>query len=219
MRKILLSALFFTMVLLNSANAFSAEKILSDFEKDDGGWGVPDWCFEKGDYVCKTSSISADVSNTGTSSLKLLVDFPGNAWKAGIAEYESDGSGLEEYGTISCSFYIPKTAPSGIKAKLILTVEDGSEWLWVETMNTIDLTPSEWTVLAASIKSGSRDWMRPLGSVISGGSPNDPKVSGAQVYDVKDGFRANIRKIGVRVESDKTGYAGPVYIDTIKVSE
>lgn len=150
--------------------------------------------------------------------MRLDVEFPGNIWRAGIMECEECVTSLDGYDAISCDFYIPDNAPSGISARLILSIEEDSEWKWVETAASVDLIPGKWVTLKAGIIPGSKDWILPLGSVPEGQSPNDPKVSGAERFNVTENFRKNIRKIAVRMESDKTPYNGPVYIDNIKVA-
>lgn len=196
----------------------AAERILFDFEKDAQGWGVPDWCFEKKDYICKTSEISGDVASRGKSSLKLMVSLPGSVWRAGVVECEECSFDWTKYDSLSCDFYLPKDAPSGIGAKLILTVEEGSEWKWTETARAADLIPGEWVTLTASLKPGSKDWMRFMGGDVRPDNPFDPNVSGAEILKITDEFRANVRKIDVRIESDKTSYTGPVYIDNIRLT-
>ena len=45
------------------------------------------------------------------------------------------------------------------------------------------------------------------------------KVSKEIVIDITDEFRADIKAIAVRFESDRKEYKGSVYIDNIRVSE
>ena len=55
-----------------------------------------------------------------------------------------------------------------------------------------------WTHISANLKPGSADWKRT--------KPTDE-------------FRADVRKIAVRVESSKPAYSGPIYIDNVVLSE
>jgi hypothetical protein len=63
---------------------------------------------------------------------------------------------------------------------------------------TIPLTPGEWTVVKADLMPESRDWRR----------------------FITDDFRADVRKIGIRIESNgKVSYKGPIYIDNVRLSD
>ena len=171
------------------------EKILYAFENDMHDWNIPDWALEKEDYVARNASLSKDFSKEGASSLKIDVDFPGKVWTTALVEV-MQYLDFSPYMEISCDIYLPKEAPVGLKAKLILTV--GENWKFTEMSRSIPLVPGEWTTVKANILSGSEDWK-------------------ATVMD--DGFRGDVRKIAIRVESNRSPvYKGPVYIDNIKVS-
>lgn len=203
---------------VSSADCYAAAKVLYDFEaKKDACWEVPEWCFEKKDYVCKTVETSDNVASHGKSSLKLAVDLPGSAWTAAVAECEEPVS-LSSYNDITCDFYIPESAPGGIQAKLALTIEGDSGWKWIETVNPVDLVPGKWVTLKASLRSGSKDWMLPLTNATSG-NEFDPKVSGATIIDMTDSVKGSVQKIDVRIESNAVRYKGDVFIDNITVSE
>ena len=207
------------IILITSGSALAAERILFDFEKDTEGWGVPEWCFDKPDYVCKTATTSKDVASHGSSSLMLEVELPGPMWHAGVVECDECEFDLSKYSTISCDFYLPKNAPHGISAKLVLTVSENKEWKWTETANGIDLQPGQWVTLTANLKPSSKDWMRLRSPEEAQTNSNNPKITGAYILDVTDAFRAKVKKIDVRVESDKVDYKGKIYIDNIRVAE
>jgi hypothetical protein len=171
------------------------ETILYSFDRDAEGWCVPDWTSDKPDYVAKSSEVTADFKSQGKSSLKLTADFPGKVWTAAIVEVE-EYLNLSAYDKIACDVYLPEGAPEGLKAKLILTV--GEEWRFTEMSRSIFLLPGKWITVSASLKPNSDDWKR-----------------GA----IDDRFRADVRKIAIRIESNRGPvYSGPVYIDNIRVS-
>ena len=90
---------------------------------------------------------------------------------------------------------MPEEAPFGLKAKFILTV--GEDWAWTEMSRSVKLIPGEWTTISASIIPGSNDWRK---------------------SQVTDAFRADLRKLGIRIESNmQPTYSGPIYIDNVRV--
>jgi hypothetical protein len=73
----------------------------------------------------------------------------------------------------------------------------GEDWAWTEMARLVKLVPGEWTTITASIVPGSSDWRR---------------------IEVTDKFRADVRKLGIRIESNmRPVYSGPIYIDNIRV--
>jgi hypothetical protein len=91
---------------------------------------------------------------------------------------------------------LPKEAPLGLRARVILTV--GESWKWSESNKAFPLTPGEWTVMKLDLTPNSANWRKYL----------------------TDEFRSDIRKMGIRIESNgKIEYKGPVYIDNVKLSE
>lgn len=185
-----------TLVLILSAIATAAagEKLLFSFEKDTEGWGIPDWVLEKDEYVAQGAEVCRDYSNAGKSSLRLIGDFPGRKWTAVYVEIE-EYFDWTPYEKISLDVYLPQTAPIGLTGKIILTV--GDDWLWTEMSRKVTLKPGEWTTLTANLMPGSVDWRRTT---------------------VTDSFRADVRKMGVRIESNKSSvYQGPIYIDNVRL--
>ena len=100
-----------------------------DFESDTEGWVIPDWSLEQKDSVGKSVSISPEQFSSGSQSLKLTCDFPGNAWAAAIVEYTKDLK-LRGYKSIAADVYIPKNAPAGfLAAKIIITTNGFRQWI------------------------------------------------------------------------------------------
>lgn len=198
MKKLLLvAAVFVAATLLASGSAFAADEVLFGFEAGDAeGWEIPDWAYEQDDYAAgEDIMISKDIAKQGKSSLAVITNFPGNKWSGAITEV-AEYYDWTPYGTLSCDIYLPPDAPLGLKGKIILTV--GDSWKWTEMSRSVKLTPGAWTNVSANLKPGSTDWRRT--------KPTDE-------------FRADVRKIAIRIESNKPVYKGPVYIDNIVLSE
>jgi len=193
--KKLISLLFVAALVIGCQLGASAEgRVLYDFEDGLDGWEIPDWAFEQDDYVGQSVDVSTDYASSGKQSLKLVSDFPGKSWRGSIAEV-MEYMDWTPYSTISCDIYIPADAPLGLRAKMVLTV--GDDWKWTEMSKSVKLQPGKWITISANLKPGSVDWKRT--------NPTDE-------------FRADVRKIDIRVESNKKPvYNGPVYIDNIKV--
>ena len=178
------------------ASGTGREITLYGFEKDTEYWAIPDWSLEKQDYVTKSAEVSKDYAKEGSSSIKLTADFPGKTWKAALIELE-EYLDWTPYKKISCDIYLPKDAPEGLKAKIVLTV--GDEWRFTEMSRAVFLTPGKWNTMSASLIPGTDDW---------------------KMMVVDDNFRKDIRKMAIRIESNKGPvYSGPVYIDNIRVTE
>jgi len=172
--------------------------VLFDFENDPEGWEIPDWALEKPDHVAQRIVISEPIAATsGTHALEVAVIFSETAgWQGAYVERVTDITDWSQFKYLSADIYLPKAAPRGLRARFILTV--GDDWKWAEMNKTIPLNPGEWTVVKADISPGSMNWRK----------------------FIDEGFRADVRKMGVRVESNgKIPYQGPVYIDNIKLSE
>jgi len=168
--------------------------VLFDFETGLQGWEVPDWAYEKPDHIQKEIQVSDAYASSGTKSLEIDAEFPGGRWTGAIIEIMQyfDWS---DYSQLACDIYIPKDAPMGLMGKMILTV--GDSWKWVEQSRAVALKPGEWVTVSADLKPGSIDWRR---------------------VEVDDAFRADIRKVDIRVESNnKPAYTGPLYIDNVRV--
>ncbi len=172
--------------------AMCEEKTVFGFEKNVQGWGIPDWALEKEDHRAQSVAVSDKFSTEGRSSMEVMADFTGGKWAAAYVEIEKDFD-WSLYKTISVDVYLPKEAPLGLEARFILTVGDG--YTWTEMNSSAKLIPGEWTTVSADIAAGSTDWKR---------------------TEVTDKFAADVRKVGVRIESKRI-YAGPIYIDNIRL--
>ena len=169
--------------------------VLYDFEIDDRIWEIPEWALEKEDHVASSIEISRDYAKKGDASLKVNADFPGKIWAAALIEAEQYFD-WGPYGRIACSIYLPEDAPRGLKVRLILTV--GENWKFTEMSRAAYMIPGEWSTVSASLLPGSADW---------------------RMTTVDDEFRRDVRKIAIRVESNKRPkYAGPFYIDEVELT-
>lgn len=172
----------------------SAAKLIFGFEEKVPSWEIPDWCFEKEEYAGESLAISTKFAKEGSSSLELMANFPGGKWTAVYAEVQQYFD-WTVYKTLSADIYLPKEAPFGLQARFIFTV--GNDWTWTEMARLGKLVPGEWTTLSVNLASGSTDWRR---------------------TQVTDEFRADIRKIGIRIESNmKPVYSGPIYVDNVRL--
>ncbi len=172
------------------------EKVLYGFENGTQYWEIPDWAKEKTDHVAKSVEASKDYASEGASSLKVMADFPGKIWSAALIEYE-EYLDWTPYKAVSYDILVPKEAPEGLKAKIILTV--GEDWRFTEMTRVAFLIPGKWTTVSASLEPGTTDW---------------------KMTAVDDNFRKDVRKIAVRTESNKSPvYSGPIYIDNFRLTE
>ena len=196
MKKVLVLAVAMGLVLALSGSARAEDKVLFGFEKDTAGWEIPEWAIEQEDYVAKTIEVSKDVANEGKQSLKVTTAFPGKVWTAALIE-DFEYFDWTPYKAVSVDIYIPKEAPIGLKAKIILTV--GENWKFTEMARSVSLEPGKWVTVSADLSPGSENWKRTV---------------------VDDNFRKDIRKVAVRVESNKKPeYTGPIYIDNVVLAK
>ena len=177
-----------------SSAPITEERTLFSFEKGYDGFEIPSWFKGKADNAGVRTSLSKSFASEGTQSLCLTTKFPGRIWSSAILELEQYLD-LTRYRQIAVDIYIPANVPLGLKAKIVLTV--GENWKWIEMVRSIPLSPGEWITVSASVENGSMDWKR---------------------TEVNELFRADIRKVVVRIESNKTPiYSGPIYIDNVRV--
>jgi hypothetical protein len=168
--------------------------VLFGFEDGLQGWEIPDWAYEKPDHVQKEITPSDKFATEGAQSLEIDTEFPGGRWTGAIIEIMQYFD-WTDYSKLACDIYLPKDAPLGLRGKIILTV--GDSWKWVEMSRSFGLKPGQWVTITADLKPGSIDWRR---------------------IQVDEGFRADVRKIDIRVESNnKPAYTGPIYIDNVRV--
>lgn len=179
-----------------STEPITEERVFWGFEDALRGWEIPAWAASKSDYVAESVEISSDFASHGTSSMKIMCDFPGDSWTAALVEIQQYLN-LSFYRVLRVDVYLPEDAPRGLNVSMILTV--GENWQFVEMARTIPLVPGEWVTVNASIEPGSYDWKR-------------------VVPDEK--FAQDIRKIAIRVESNqKPMYSGPIYVDNIRAGK
>lgn len=196
MKKFLVAVAVIVLAFGVSTLARAEEKLLFGFEKDAQGWEIPEWALEQEDHVAKSVEASKDVAKEGKQSLKVMAAFPGKTWTAILIE-DFEYFDWTPYKEISADIYIPKEAPVGLKSKIILTV--GENWKFTEMARSIPLVPGEWVTVSANLMPGSEDWKRTV---------------------VDDNFRKDVRKVAVRVESNKKPeYTGPIYIDNIRLTK
>ncbi|MFA5147216.1 MAG: hypothetical protein WC515_07570 [Candidatus Omnitrophota bacterium] len=196
MRKIMAVAVIAVLALAVTTLARAEDKVLFSFEKDAQGWEIPEWAIEQEDHVARSVESSKDVAKEGKASLKVMSEFPGKIWSASLVE-DFEYFDWTPYKAISADVYIPKDAPVGLKAKLILTVGEG--WKFTEMARSVALVPGEWVTISANLMPGSEDWKRTV---------------------VDDNFRKDVRKVAVRVESNKKPeYKGPIYVDNVKLAK
>ena len=169
-------------------------KVIFGFEEAVPSWEIPDWCFEKEEYVGESLAVSNKFAKEGQSALEMMANFPGAKWTAVYVEVQQFFD-WTLYKTLSADIYVPKEAPFGLQARFILTV--GDNWTWTEMSRLAKLVPGEWVTLSANLSPGSTDWRR---------------------TQVTDDFRSDIRKLGLRIESNmRPTYSGPIYIDNIRL--
>lgn len=180
-------------VFLMTCTSGFADVTVDDFEGESAKWNIPDWALEKQDHVAKKIELTDEVASAGKKSLKVDTAFPGGNWSAAVVELE-DYLDFSPAQKIAVDIFLPKDAPEGLKGNIVLTVGDG--WTWTEQLKVIDLVPGKWTTVEANIADGSKDWKKTR---------------------VDEQWRSDIRKIDIRVISDKKAvYSGPVYIDNIR---
>lgn len=195
MKKILVAVIAVAFLAMFSAVAQAEDKVVFGFEKDAQGWEIPEWALEQEDHVAKTVEQSKDFSDEGAGSLKVMAGFPGKMWTAALVE-NFEYFDWTPYKEISCDIYIPKEAPAGLKAKIILTV--GENWKFTEMARSVPLVPGQWVTVSANLLPGSEDWKKTV---------------------VDDNFRKDVRKVAIRVESNKKPeYKGPFYIDNVRLT-
>ena len=166
-------------------------------KEDTEGWKIPDWEWEKEEFVAEDIKISKKYATDGKKSLELKADFPGGKWTAALIEVMGYFNWID-FGKISCDIYLPKKAPEGLKAKIVLSIEENCES--VEMSRGYSLKPGKWVTVTADLKPGSTDWR---GGMLT-----------------TNEFRMRVRKMAVRIESNyKPLYKGSIYVDNIRLTE
>ncbi|MBU4346172.1 MAG: hypothetical protein KKH29_02460 [Candidatus Omnitrophica bacterium] len=193
-QKVVIGIMVLGLLFLSVSVGLCQEKVIFGFEESTPVWEVPDWCYEKDDYVAEGIVASKKFAKEGESSLEITADFPGARWTAAYVEAQ-EYFDWTPYKSISVDAFLPEDAPFGLTAKIILTV--GEDWKWTEMARSGKLIPGEWTTITASLIPGSTDWRR---------------------TQVTEEFRADVRKLGVRIESNmRPVYKGAIYIDNVRL--
>ena len=176
--------------------AEAEEIVVYGFEGGLDGWVIPDWEKTSSDYVATQIAVSQEYAEEGQASLKLQADFPGGRWTGAYTEREVEVTDWGAFSQVAISVYLPADAPAGLRGRIILTV--GDQWRWTEMNQGVPLEPGRWTTIAANLKPGSMNWK----------------------FFPDDLFRKDVRKLGLRIESDKQpAYRGPVFVDHIRLGE
>ncbi len=178
------------------AGSQNDELEICGFESGTDEFAIPDWAQTSPDYVGKSASQSLEMPSHGKGSLQIQADFPGTKWTGAYVDrliYVTDWSA---FSNLAADVYVPANAPKGLKARFILGI--GEKWEWTEMNRALPLEPGQWTLLVANLKPGSMDWK----------------------FFPDETFRKDVRKLGVRVESDKgVAYTGPIYIDSVRLQK
>ena len=178
-----------------SDKAAADEMVIFDFEGSTQDWAIPDWAQTSPDYSAKKIGVSQDFAARGKSSLLVMADFPGGKWSGAYVEQLMYVTDWSPFGSIAADVYVPYNAPKSLKSRFILTV--GDQWTWTEMNRGFQLEPGKWTTIRANLKPGSLDWK----------------------FFPTDAFRKDIRKVGIRVESEKDAtYNGPLFIDNVRLA-
>ena len=171
----------------------NGEYILYDFENNDNGWGIPAWALNLRDHVAISTEQSSKFSSYGNGSLRVDSKFPNKEWAASLVEVHHFLN-LENFDIIAADVFFPSRSSKTLRGIIILT--QGENWEFNEMSHSFRINPGEWTTIWANISENSVNW----------------KMKKLDPY-----FKNDIRKIAIRVESTKTHYKGPIYIDNIRV--
>lgn len=187
------------VLLLASVSSATAQEpselIMYDFEGNTQTWEIPEWATTSLDYVGKSVTASEDFASHGKGSLQVLTAFPGaGKWTGAYVEIDVPVTDWSQFGAMTADVYVPYNTPAGLQARFILTI--GENWQWTEMNRPSKLKPDQWTTVTANLKPGSMDWK----------------------FFPTESFRKDIRRVGIRVESDKgPAYTGPIFIDHVRL--
>lgn len=200
--------IFFLLVFICSGACAQSDAIRFNFEGNKEGWEIPDWALNQGDHVGRKALVSPDKSSSGENALEVTCDFPGDAWRAVIVDYETNGDlDLSGYKSISADIYLPKKAQGTLyQARIIVTA---GPWYFLEMSRPVDLKQGEWTKVEAKLDVDETDQRRywKYRKDEEGLLPNIDKV----------------KRIAIRIEynaSPSMGgppYKGPIYIDNVVI--
>ena len=173
-----------------------AEVVIYGFESGTEGWEIPDWAKASADYMASRFEISRDVVKEGRQALAIDVNFPGGRWTGAYVEREPEVTDWTPFSRLLADVYLPPDAPTGLEARLILTV--GEQWQWTEMNRALPLPPGVWTTIAVDLTPKSLDWK----------------------FFPDEQFRGLVRKVGVRLESNGSpAYRGVFVLDNIRLTD
>ena len=179
-----------------AAQTHPAEIVLYGFEGTLDGWRIPEWARSSSEYVAEDAIASRGYAREGHYALEVSTEFPDGRWACAYVEHDVEVTDWTPFGRLSADVYLPADAPPGLQGRIILTV--GGRWLWTEMARSVPLVPGAWTTLTVDLKPGSMDWP----------------------FDLDDAFRADVRKVGVRIEAENgPAYRGSVFIDQVRLAE
>jgi len=181
------------------AEGYCQDKMIYNCERYIQNWDIPDWSGAKDDYVSPILSIDKNFLKDGDPGLKLTVAFDGEKWSAGMIETIGRFD-LTLYKAITCRIYLPRSAPKGINARITITV--GDDYTWMEMKRPVALSPGRYTKVKAGLRYGNNKWKTTTG-----------------VVRMTDWMKEDVRKVGIRVESNIVEYKGPVYITDIHLAK
>lgn len=170
--------------------------LLDSFEDEKTEWAIPSWAFVKSDNAGISLDVDRSTASQGQNSLKVKTRFKSKMWSGAYVEIEmTEGYYLNfrGYQTLSADIFIPSEAPDNLKGEFILTV--GYTWAWTEMKEPIILPTGKWTTLSVDLTTEGNAWLVPLTEKLLG----------------------DVRKVGIRVQSNQDSYQGPVYIDNIRL--
>ena len=152
--------------------------------------------------------VSSKEASSGSQSLEIICEYPGDNWRAALVEREKDLD-LTGYKKISVDIYIPKKAPKGMfLGRIIMTVGDG--WHFTQMKEGVPLPRGKWTTLEVDLDNEGYTFMT---------SPWRGRKE-KRLYK----HLGKVKKIAVRVEYDAAPpyrigpkYHGPIYMDNIVI--
>jgi len=179
-----------------AAQTRPAEIVLYGFEGTLDGWRIPEWAQNSSEYVAQDATASRGYAKEGHYALEVSTQFAPERWSCAYVEHEVEVTDWTPFGRLSVDVFLPADAPAGLAGRIILTV--GGRWQWTEMAHAVPLPPGTWTTLTVDLKPGSMDWP----------------------FDLDDAFRADVRKVGVRIEAEHgPSYRGSVFIDRVRLAE
>ena len=183
------------------------EEIRFTFDEGIEGWKVPDWAFEKRDYVAGEVQLTEKKVKSGSGALEIKCDFPGNRWTAALVELEGNMD-FSPYDEMSVDIFIPRGAPKGFfKARFVMTV--GVGWHFIEMREPVELMPGKWITLKTKIEK------------------EELMVSSWRGRGERRLFKHidAVKKVAVRIEYDASPphtiggrYHGPIFMDNMVIS-